>query len=162
MKFTFDTDVLAEASVVAKVSKRKLDIAIVSVTGRESGSTRFMTTLKSIDGLEIIPETMIWGESKWGESKLGSQESSERLEKILFVIASGSFPKDRSSLSERQTRQLRDAMIFQAHVKAGRDMFISNDRKAYINHGKRDKLENIFQTRVMDVSEFSAYLDKIC
>jgi hypothetical protein len=61
MKFTFDTNVLANEETITKAQEKQCDIVIVSVTERESGSTRFLTVLKSIDGLEIMPETMALG-----------------------------------------------------------------------------------------------------
>jgi hypothetical protein len=77
---------------------------------------------------------------------------------MLFIVSNGSFPKNRENLSEKQTRQLRDAMIFQSHIMAGRDIFVSDDKKAFINHGKRDWLEKSLQTKILSVDEFSKYI----
>jgi len=81
MRFTIDTNVLADEEVMAKALERQCDIAIVSVTERESGSSRFQTVLKSTDRLETISETMVWCESGWSSSSWGSPESSEQLER---------------------------------------------------------------------------------
>jgi len=158
LKFTIDTNVLADEEVIAKASVSQCDIAIVSVTEREAGSSRFQAVLKSMDGLETIPETLLWYEGGWGNSSWGSPESSEHLKKVLLIITNGSFPNNRENLSDKQKRQLRDALIFQAHINAGRDIFVSNDRKAFINHGKRERLERSFQTKILSSDEFSEYI----
>jgi hypothetical protein len=50
-------------------------------------------------------------------------------------------------------------MMFCRHVSAGRDLFVSNDRRAFINHGRREQIEAAFGTRIMSAEElFERYL----
>ena len=82
-----------------------------------------------LQSLETIPETAVWGESRWGTGVWGSNESHSRLEEILGIIGSGSFPAKREELTAGQRRQLRDAMIVEARIRAGRDIFVTNDAR---------------------------------
>jgi predicted nucleic acid-binding protein len=54
----------------------------------------------------------------------------------------------------RLQRQLRDAMILEAHVRNGRDVFITDDKKAFINNGRRDALRSFLKTRILTKEEF--------
>lgn len=134
---------------------------------------------------DAIPETGVWNESHWGEfiwgpspavaetwvlgesplgmAALGSDESPSRFEAILETIGTGSFPKpgDRENLGDAERRQLRDAMILEAHARERRDILVSNDVKAFGKPGseKRRHLEALCQTKIMTVDEFREYLD---
>ncbi len=93
---------------------------------------------------------------------LGSDESTSRFEAILTVISNGSFPKPGrrgGSLSGGERRQLRDAMILEAHARESRDVLVSNDAKGFIGNdgSKRAKLEALCRTQIMTVDEFCAY-----
>ena len=76
------------------------------------------------------------------------------------MIGSHSFPPpgQREQLTEGERRQLRDAMIFEAHVREGREVFISRDRKAFIgkNEAHRRQLEALYRTRILTPVEFCA------
>ena len=106
----------------------------------------------------MITESVVWGESRWGGAVWGSSESSDRLEAILRIISNGSFPRKggRADLSRVQRRQLRDAMILEAHVRSGRDIFITNDETGFVNHGRREILETQCGTRIMTAKEFGS------
>jgi hypothetical protein len=132
---------------------------------------------------QVVPETMVWGESRWeegvwgpsppvsetwtlgesplGMAALGDDESPSRFEAVLKVISNGSFPKlgARDSLTHGEQNQLRDAMILEAHARECRDILISNDVKAFIGKdgSKRRRLEALSGSRIMTVDEFCAY-----
>jgi hypothetical protein len=109
-------------------------------------------------GDEVIHETWVLGESPLGSAVLGDDDAPKRLEAILGVIGSGSFPKPgpRDSLNSGQRHQLRDAMILEAHAREGRDILVSDDVRGFIGKTgeKRPKLEAICRTRIMTTDEF--------
>jgi hypothetical protein len=45
-------------------------------------------------------------------------------------------------------------MIFEAHVRNRRDFFVTDDRRAFVNHGRRESLEAEFSTRILTPDEF--------
>jgi len=152
---------------------RDVEVAPTSVTLRERGMT-------SPAENSVVPETGVWSESQWGQfvwgpsppvfeslvldesrlgmAVLGGDDSPSRFEAILAIIGDGSFPKPgrRDTLTKGQRRQFRDAMIFEAHAREGRDVLVSNDRKAFIGQDgeKRRRLEAICGTRIVTVDEF--------
>ena len=76
---------------------------------------------------------------------------------ILAIVGSGSFPPgQRENLTVGQRRQLRDAMILEAHAREGRDVLVTDDVRGFVGKDgeKRRKLEALCQTRVMTVYEF--------
>jgi hypothetical protein len=127
---------------------------------------------------EPVAETLVWNESKWGESvwggtvresfvldesrldegALAEDDRGSRLEAILQVIGNGSFPPSdkRESLTTGERRQLRDAMALEAHVREGRDVFVSDDVKAFVRGRRRELLESLCRTRIATVDEFCA------
>jgi hypothetical protein len=76
---------------------------------------------------------------------------------MIKRIASKQGQRDDPSTGER--RQLRDAMILQAHARDGRDILVSDDVKAFGREGddRRRKLEALCGTRIMTVDEFCGY-----
>ncbi len=78
------------------------------------------------------------------------------LEEILTIIANGGFPKkqERDALFPGHQRQLRDAMIFEAHARSGAEYFVTTDQTAFIKWGRRDQLEERFESRILTVVEF--------
>lgn len=107
---------------------------------------------------ESVPETLTLGESRLGAAALGSAKSPARFEAILAIIGSGSFPKSgqRDSITHGQRKQLRDAMILEAHARERRDVLVTNDRRAFIgpDYGKRAMLEDLCATKIRTVDEF--------
>ena len=87
---------------------------------------------------------------------------AERLERALALLSNRSFPPPgrRDQLTGGQRRQLRDAMILCAHLRSNREILVSNDRRAFIDHGYREAIESEFGTSVMTVEEFEAYLSQ--
>ena len=129
-------------------------IGFVSVTEREHGY--------EIGYLgHRVTETGVWGESSWGSSNWSGPtparfvvgestvapdgaipgnydvvgDDGNLLERTLSIISAGSFPKrgHRENLTSNVRRQLRDAMIFEAHVRAGRHVRCSeySDRSGF-------------------------------
>lgn len=147
------------------------ELACVTVTARERGSG-FRTDLR------VVPETVVWGESRWGEgvwggpipellvlgesplglAVLGSDGHVDVLETALGIISAGSFPKlgSRDELSYGERRQLRDAMIFEAHVGARRHLFVTKDEKGFTRHGRRERLQTLGQTWIRLPSELES------
>lgn len=91
---------------------------------------------------------------------LVSDTDTSRLEAILGIVSNGSFPPPggRENLSNGQRRQLRDAMILEAHARESRDIFVTEDRKGFIANGKRGRLENLCRTRICTLDELEAGL----
>jgi hypothetical protein len=134
------------------------DVAVVSVTSRELHDTSWEVSLSA---LHEVPETFVWDESRWGRAVWGSAQGASRLQAVLDVISGGTFPRDRSNLTSGNRRQLRDAMILEAHLRARRDIFVTEDRRAFVHRGRREQLQSSFGTRIMTKSEFSAYCSSI-
>ena len=147
---TIDTNVLPASDLIALAKVQGYEVAVVSVTGREVGHGDARLQAPQ---LGQVFETGICGESEWGTSIFGNADS---LEGILQIISNGSFPKSgqRGQLSDGQQRQLRDAMILEAHVRNGRDVFVTDDKKAFTNNGRRDALRSFLKTRILTKEEF--------
>jgi hypothetical protein len=152
-KVTLDTGIFPIDDLMKSGRPRHYEFARISVTDGELEGTSFQVHLIDV---EKVPETAVWGESKWGEAVWASEESA--LEEILRVISSGSFPKGRENLSDGQRNQFRDAMILEAHIRETRDIFVSNDSRAFINFGRRDLLEKRFGIKILARAEFEELL----
>ena len=151
MKITFDTNVLPVDDILAICSDKNWEFAVVTVTERELNGTDITVKLKPLD---LVFETSVFGESKFGKSKFGSSITQENRHDILSIISGGTFPKDGKNLSPGQKRQLRDSMIFSAHIRDHRDIFVTNDFKAFIYQGRREQLQERFSSRIMTRNEF--------
>lgn len=149
---TFDSTTKADEELVLRASVAGWHVAFTSVSVREARAVTFDVCL--------VPEVGEWDESSWDEARWADESSSERLESVLAIISNGSFPKDRSRLTEGQLHQLRDAMILEAHVAAKREFFVTDDRKAFLKERRRGRLEILLQTRILTSSEFAAELAK--
>ena len=152
-KVTIDTNIIPLQDIEDICRKKGYKISTISVTNREVKNTKYEKDLKNVNKLN---ETMIWGESPWGESVWGDNESKVVFEEILSIISNNTFPKKRDNLSEGHKRMLRDAMIFEGHVRENRDIFISNDERAFVKNGHRKILENKFCTKILTKQEFMA------
>ena len=105
-----------------------------------------------------VPEVGDWHDSPWNEARWADQNSSERLEGILKIVSSGSFPTTRSALTHGQLHQFRDAKILEAHSVAKRAVFVSNDARAFVKNDRRQQLEALLGTRILTRSEFEQEL----
>ena len=107
-------------------------------------------------------EPFILDDSSLDVGDLSSLRGRTRFEVILAVISSGSFPPagGRDALTEPQRRQLRDAMILEAHARDGRDVFVTRDSRGFINHGKRGALQALCSTEIVHPDEFAEYCQR--
>ena len=105
-------------------------------------------------GLGKILELGIVDESEVGNCVVGGGD--DYMESIIQIISNGSFPKSgsRGHLSNGQRRQLRDAMILDAHAREGRSVFITNDRRGFIDGGRREMLQALLNTKILSGEEF--------
>ncbi len=129
MRVTLDTNVIDRDEIIRAGLENSMELAFVSVTGREVENTPFA---KQLEKLNSVAETAVWDESRWDESKWGSREI---LETVLEVVTNRSFPADRRHLTAGQRRQLRDGMILATHVIEGRNIFVTDDIKGFIRDG---------------------------
>jgi hypothetical protein len=159
---TLDTNVLGQ-TVVHRVEKAveglPIELGHVSVTAREQEEA-----YKPPLG-QCIPETGVCGESRWDQSVWSGEREKDLFKELLTIISNGSFPRvgNRDSLSHGQRNQLRDVMILVAHVRSGRDIFVTNETRAFGKKGSslRQKLESRCSTQIMNVEEFSQYCDTL-
>lgn len=154
-KVTFDTNASPEDRVVIAAIDAGCYVTYVSVSHREARDTDFEVELKNYDR---VPELAVWDESDWDEARWADEPSSARLENILDIISNSAFPKLRANLTEGQIRQLRDAMILEAHCAAEHDIFVTGDAKGFIKDGRREKLVALLHTRILTPQEFLAEL----
>ena len=150
MKVTLDTNILPADDLIASVLPGLFEFSIVSVTDREMGGSATQVNISN------IPETMVWDESRFDEAVWDDSESASCLELCLKIISSGSFPPlgKRDKLTRGARRQFRDAIIFCAHVREHRAIFVTNDISGFIKGDRRIKLEKAFHTVIMTRDEF--------
>jgi hypothetical protein len=104
----------------------------------------------------LTPESLALDESPLNRAALG--ENMTIFEIALRVISAGSFPPpgSRGTLTKGQRRQLRDAMIFEAHARAHRHVLVTADVKGFVNEGRREKLEALARTRIVTPEQLEA------
>jgi hypothetical protein len=152
MRATIDTNVIDNDPLLALTQKEGWDVRVISVTNRE---TEEWSYTGHSSRFESVQEIGVWGESRWGEGTWTGKDSADCFETALKIIGAGSFPSrtKRDHLSAGQRRQLRDAMIFCTHVRDARDLFVTDDRKAFIDGGRREAFESTFGTRILTSAE---------
>ncbi|MBX9877592.1 MAG: hypothetical protein K2Y22_03965 [Candidatus Obscuribacterales bacterium] len=174
---TFDTNVYPlDSAITQLVKEHGFSCAHISVTERELYGTTIERAISStipetavwnesyydhsVYGPVTIPESWVLGESELGTCSLAGNQEVDVLELILSIIGNNSFPQrgKRTHLSKGQRRQLRDAMILTAHVRDQRDIFVSNDTRAFVNNGRREILQDVLKTKIMTKAEFLDYL----
>jgi hypothetical protein len=157
MRITVDTNVLSPSNdlVIARAEALAFDVRLVTVSGREAGTG---SSRDAAARLEAVAEAGIFDESQFGQAVFAAEDEESRIEYLLEVIADGGFPApgNRQTLSPGHRRQLRDAMIFSAHVREGRDIFVTGDEAAFLCRGRRSLLEGRFHTRILTPPEFLA------
>lgn len=159
---TLDTNVLGPA-VLHKIEKAvdglPIELGHVTVTAREQEDA-----YKAPPGQRIL-ETAVWDESRWDEAVWGGASDETLFEKMLAVVSNGSFPRagNREHLNHGQRNQLRDVMILAAHVRSGRAIFVTNEKRAFIGKdgSLRLKLEALCATKIMNVEEFCQYCEQL-
>jgi hypothetical protein len=151
---TIDTNVLPATQLIELCNRLDYNLAVVTVTEREIGSIDLSV---SIQPLRKIHEMALWDEGTWDNAIWGSSVDMDNMEKIISIISNSSIPRNRSNLSIGQWHIIRDALIFEAHIREKGDIFVSNDRKGYIKNGRREKLEMLSGTKIFTEEEFLNY-----
>jgi hypothetical protein len=157
VKITFDTNVLPVDDILVICSEKHWEFAVVTVTENELDGTDIRAKLEP---LGLVYETGVFVESRFGKAKFGSDTTQRDMNEILSIISGGSFPNKCENLTPGQKRQLRDSMIFHAHIRDKRDIFVTNDSRGFINNGRREKLNERFGSRIMTRDEFQTYLQE--
>jgi len=154
---TVDTNVSDSKRIFKIAACLGLDIKSTSVTDRELEGTNYNNLAKS-----KLLETFVFGESLLGDCVLGGSKEDDSFEEILNIISNKSFPKcgNRENLSSGELRQLRDAMIINTHAREQRDIFVSNDKKAYVKDERRNILEKRLGTKILTEEEFVHEFEK--
>ena len=157
VRATLDTNIAPLADLKARAAAANVEIAVVTATERELASHSYA---ESVTGVSRVLETAIWDESQFDNCVLAREEDVECFEDVLRVISNGSFPEPtgRGNLSPRQRNQLRDAIIFSAHVRDRREIFVTLDAKGFVRGGRKHKLESAYKTQIMTREEFMKYL----
>jgi len=181
MRITLDTNVLDPPclqQMLEAAAGLSAEFAMVTVSKREIEGTRIQplpTTVletgvwgesRSGEFLWGVPvaEPLVLGESRLGEGALSGPESANRFEAILRIVSNGAFPKPgvRDTLKPGERRQMRDAMILEAHARESRDILVTNEIRAYGRTGdqRRRRLETLCATHIMNVDEFCEHCRK--
>jgi len=92
----------------------------------------------------------------------GSVTDDDNFEKILRVISSEEYPKNRENVTPKQINQKRDALILQAHVRFGKTIFVNNEERGFVKHGKRETLETMFGVTILTHLEFIEHCNAVC
>jgi hypothetical protein len=143
------------ADIMIACARGRVDVRYASATDTEIDGT----SIARFSDSPSAAETFALGESRsGGVAGLGRDQSAMRHEAILDIIGDGTFPSDGRDLNESERHQLRDAMIFEAHCREGRDIFVTDDEKGFISHGRRKKLEALGNTRIMRTDEFCSWV----
>jgi len=150
-KITIDTSVIPAEEIMTICKNKGYEYTCISVTNRELEGTSFEEKLTDIPSAH---EYGVYGEARYGSARYHSEESSNVLEEILSIISNGSFPKNRDDLSQGYLHMLRDAIILQTHITDKRDIFITNDRRAFVKNELRKKLEDQFNIEILTKEEF--------
>jgi hypothetical protein len=150
---TLDTNAVDDQTkrrLQAACAGRAVQIAHTTVTDRELEPSDIAASAGE------LKETAVWTESRWDQSVWGDEDQCARFEEILSITSNGSFPSAgmRSSLSDGEKKQLRDAMILETHTRERRTIFVSDDERAFIRGGRREKLQALCSTRIMTTEEF--------
>ena len=150
MKITFDTNIAERVDLVQAAQSAGFQVFITSVTPRELLPSNIKAVVT-----DLVPEIIVLDESSFG-AVLASARDGEVFEESLKIISNGSFPPKgkRDNLSDGERRQQRDAMIFTAHVSKSYDIFVSDDERAFVRDGRRERLEKLGECQVMTSKEF--------
>ena len=159
LKITLDTNMLPLERTLQALGNIPADVVVTSVTAREVRGTKWEPELSQ---LHIVPELWVMGESALGMAVLGNEADRDLFEKTVVAITNDSFPRPgaRGDLTPLQRSQMRDAMIFCTHVREGRDIFVTDDKKAFGAEGsaQRQRVAALApQTRIMTLAEFENY-----
>ena len=154
---TIDTNLTNARDLINDARAAGLNVAVLSTTTRELEDTN----IQPGDVDEII-EIFVLDESGVGLAVLASDSDAENFETALYIISNGSFPTQgrRDDLSPGERRQLRDAQILASHVSAHRDVFVTDDSRGFVQHGRREQLQSRLKTQILTGAEFRSVLDR--
>jgi hypothetical protein len=154
-RVTLDTNVLPADDLLRKAPAEEFDFAVISITKGEAAGTSIAV---SLEPLTSVPHLIAYGDRAYGAHAYGGVPDSECCEKVLEIIANGSFPPQnrRENLSPGQCRQFRDALILCTHIRDRRDIFVTNDSRGFIRDGRRELLQHEFETKILTRDEFVA------
>ncbi|MGE8178558.1 hypothetical protein [Pseudomonas fluorescens] len=155
---TVDTNVLPVLDLAPIAASAGYKLEVVSVTNRELANTDLAAGAAT---LGETPETLVLSESYFGMAVLGDLSQFFDFEKILAILSSNGFPRNRETLTARQRNQLRDAMILQSHIRSGKKIFVSNDSRGFVKNGRREVFENLFGIRIFTKPEFIEHCEAV-
>jgi hypothetical protein len=157
VRATIDTNIAPLGDLEARAAALSVEVTVVTVTDRELAAHSYA---RSLAALPRVLETAVWDESQFDSCVFADNNEVECFENVLKIISNGSFPKptERENLSPRQRNQLRDAIIFFAHVRSRSQIFVTLDAKGFVRAGRKQKLESIYKTQIMTREEFMNYL----
>jgi hypothetical protein len=158
MKITLDTNVLPCEDLIEACQAKGWDVARASTTDREFENTQLIDSLPI---LSRIGEPCVVNQTLVNASILVTENMRQQIRHILSVISNGSFNGERQALTVGEKKQLNDGLIFIAHIAHGRDVFVTNDQKAFIKDGRRKILEETYSTRIMNEHEFYEWIDNV-
>jgi len=69
------------------------------------------------------------------------------------IYANGSITRSKITTA-KQRNTLRDALIFESHLKNKNDIFVTKDEKGFVKYGHREKLQDRYNTQIMTYNEF--------
>lgn len=160
-RISLDTGCSEFPELLQAIERTGAQITIATTTARELGSVSSTV----YDGLarKIGPGGwgMSWGEC-WGGGRgveytdhTGAKVCGIPFVEILRVVSSGGIkpPIDWSGLTLRQHRLIKDAEIFSVHLQHGGDVFVTVDYRAFIDHARREDLQERFRTRILTAAE---------
>jgi hypothetical protein len=162
LKVTLDTGCSEDPVLVEALRQLGADVAITSTTASEINGSSFSDVFH---GLDRKTGPGGWG-LNWGEC-WGGGNSVDYLDRdgvphhgnpfveILEVISNGGvkLPKDWDTLTKRQCNLIHDAMILSTHVQHQRDLFVTDDYRAFVNADRRETLERMFPTKILTLKE---------
>jgi len=155
VKVTFDANMFPCDDLIELCDRMEWEVCRATTTDREFRDTSFSSDIETTTSAN---ELCILNLSSVNASRLGNDELSERLKDILRILSDGSYPINGQATSDGEKRQFHDALTFEAHLANNGDIFVTNDKKAFINHGKRERLQDKFETVIMTGEEFREYI----
>jgi hypothetical protein len=158
-RITIDTNVAIRPHREALELARRLgfDVAVTSVSPRELPPTS--EGRRTVAPLDVVLETAVFDESEFDNAVWGGDGDDSALEEVLATINPAfPAPANRANLSKGYRGQLRDSMIFSAHVREHRDIFVTSNTSDFVAGDRRERLEAAFRTKIMTPAEFVAAL----
>jgi len=147
MKILIDTNII-DTGIIETLINQGYEVCVAKAT-KDRELKVGSEYLNRVQYLPVANEAFLFGESTFPIS-FGSNKN---LEQIIGIVSSGSFPKQRGALTDKQRNQLRDAMILESAIRGNCDVLCSNDKKAFVNAGKREILESMFKIEILTKQE---------